>query len=208
MFIFFDVEFEGSLYILDTSPLLNICSANILSHIHGSSFRFLNGVFQGEKAIDLGEVQGETFPSTSPSAPGSRRFSGLSGARRHDSQPCVGAGTVASSPLVRFLPWPCVDSYLAKYRKEASAASRPLFSSRSLCRGRQPCEPMLPRHSAPTLPPGVQPGLPFPAPGTFSRQQVEATTGLTSFASHLTESAGFHCLLSNFIRFCLTFQQF
>lgn len=97
MFILFDVEFEGSLYILDTSPLLNIRFANILSHIHGSSFRFLNGVFQREEAIDFGEVQSETFPSTRPSAPGSRRFSSLSGASRQDSQPCVGAGTVGSS---------------------------------------------------------------------------------------------------------------
>ena len=97
MFILFDVEFEGSLYILYTSPLLNIRFANILSHIHGSSFRFLNGVFQREEAIDFGEVQSETFPSTRPSAPGSRRFSSLSGASRQDSQPCVGAGTVGSS---------------------------------------------------------------------------------------------------------------
>ena len=57
MFIFFDVEFEGSLYILDTSPLLNICFTNTLSHVHGSSLHFLNGVFQGEEAIDFGEVQ-------------------------------------------------------------------------------------------------------------------------------------------------------
>lgn len=212
MFIFFDAEFEGSLYILDRSPLLNICFTNTLSHIHGSSFHFLNGVFQGEEAIDFGEVQGETFPSTRPSAPGTRRFSNLSGASRQDSQPCVGAGTVSSSPLMGLLPWPCVDSYSAKYTKEASAVSRPLSmrlsplvlcavttSPGNLCSADAQLRSSLQESSL---------GLPFPAPGTFSRQQLEATTGLTSFVSHLTATAGFHRLLSNFIRFCLTFQQF
>ena len=148
-------------------------------------------------------------PSTRPSAPGTRRFSNLSGASRQDSQPCVGAGAVGSSPLTGFSPWPCVDSSSAKYTKEASAVSSMWLSPLVLC--------------AVTASPGnlcsadtqlrsslqeSSPGLPFPAPGTFSRKQLEATTGLTSFASHLTASAGFHRLLSNLIHFCLTFQQF
>ena len=78
-------------------------------------------VFQREKAINFGEVQGKTFPSTLPGAPGIMRFSSLSGGSRHHYLTRVGVGTVRSSPLGRLLPWPCVDPDSAKYTQGASA---------------------------------------------------------------------------------------